>query len=583
MMPSIFKTTHYPIKTLVDDIKLGRVALPDIQRQFVWKTKQVRDLFDSIYKGFPTGYLLFWDNSTESNTKIIGIDDKISGFRSLIIDGQQRLTALYATIEGIPIIDKNYKEKKIVIAFNPVTENFEVSNPAIEKDVEYINDISELFKPDFFSFDFTNNYLEKLRNKREISKSETSKISKNISRLSSIVNYDFIILEISSDIDEETVSNIFVRVNSAGVVLKQSDFVMTLLSVFWEDGRRKIEKFCMETRRKPDSNEVSAFNHIIAADSSEILRSIVGYGFGRGLMRDVYSLLRGRNFETRVFEKELQNERISKLREYVINALDNTNWHYYLDLIQSSLGFKHKDLITSHTNFFYGYAFYLIGKLKFNLHYKELDKIIKKWFLFGAITRRYSGSSETVFNGDLAEVRNAKNGIEFVKRLEEIIYSTLTEDYWKITAPSNLQSSSARNPLLLIFTAAQIKNNVNVLFSDKKISDLFDPVVNPKKKKLERHHIFPKGYLKSIGIEERTMQNQVANFIYLEYKDNINISDKPPRDYFPEIKNSLNDEVECDYYNHAIPEDIENLNYDEFLAERRNLMANYIRKYFEKI
>jgi len=582
-MPAIFKTTSYPVKILINNIKYGKIALPDIQRPFVWKTKQVRDLFDSIYKGFPTGYLLFWSTSDETNTKVIGVDKKEDGYDSLIIDGQQRLTALYATMMGVPIIDEDYKKRKIIIAFNPVSEVFEVSNAAIEKNIEYISNISVLFKDDFGEFIFINEYIDNLRRNKNVSDEDASRIASNISKLVSIINYNFIILDISSEIDEETAATIFVRVNSGGVVLKQSDFVMTLLSVFWQDGRKNIEQFCKETRQKPDEGEISAFNHIVNADPGEILRSIVGYGFGRGRMRDVYSLLRGRNFETREFIKDLQIERIENLKQYAKEALNNNTWHDYVSLIHASLGFKSKELITSNTNFFYGYAFYLIGKLRYELDYRELEKIIKKWFLFGAITRRYSGSSETVFNGDLAEIRNIENGEEFVKTLENMINSNLTEDYWEITIPANFQSSSVRNPLLLIFTAAQIKNNINVLFSDKKISDLFDPVITPIKKRLERHHIFPKGYLKSIGIEDQTRQNQVANLIYLEYKDNIHISDKQPKDYFPEIINSLNNEIEYDFNSHAIPKEIEDLDYEDFLVKRRKLMAGYIKKYFEEI
>jgi len=582
-MPAIFKTTNYPVKILISNIKYGKIALPDIQRPFVWKTKQVRDLFDSIYKGFPTGYLLFWSITNEDNIKEIGVDKKEHGYDSLIIDGQQRLTALYATMLGMPVIDEDYKKRKIVIAFNPVTEVFEVSNDAIEKNIEYINDISSLFKDSFKEFTFINNYLSVLRESRNVSEEEASRIADNISRLVSIREYSFIILEISSEIDEEAAANIFVRVNSGGVVLKQSDFVMTLLSVFWPDGRKNIEKFCKETRNKPEEGEVSVYNHIVDASPDEILRSIVGYGFGRGRMRDVYSLLRGRNFETREFIKDLQIERIEKLKRYTQEALNNTTWHDYINIIQSSLGFKSKDLITSNTNFFYGYAFYLIGKYRYNMDYRELERIIKKWFLFGAITRRYSGSSETVFNGDLAEIRNVSSSEEFIKALENIINSNLTEDYWEITIPSNLQSSSARNPLLLIYTAAQIKNNVNVLFSYKKISDLFDPVLTPKKKRLEKHHISPKGYLNSIGIKDQTKQNQVANLVYLEYKDNIHISDKPPKDYFHEIIEDLGSGIEYSFKGHAIPEDIENLDYDDFLVKRRKLMADYIRIYFNEI
>lgn len=168
MSKTIFKTIQYPIQTLIDDIDHGKIALPDIQRPFVWNTTKVRDLFDSIYRGYPVGYLLFWENITDKNRKDIGIDTKESNAKNLIIDGQQRLTALFSTIKGIPIIDENYKEKRIKIAFNPLKEKFEVSNVATDKDVEYISDISILFKSDFSEYRFINEYIGKLKENQEI-------------------------------------------------------------------------------------------------------------------------------------------------------------------------------------------------------------------------------------------------------------------------------------------------------------------------------------------------------------------------------------------------------------------------------
>ena len=464
MGKTIFKTIQYPIQTLIDDIDHGKIALPDIQRPFVWNTTKVRDLFDSIYRGYPVGYLLFWENITDKNRKDIGIDTKESNAKNLIIDGQQRLTALFSTIKGIPIIDENYKEKRIKIAFNPLKEKFEVSNVATDKDVEYITDISILFKPDFSEYRFINEYLNRLKENQEVTSTTEEMVSENITHLRSILGYDFTILEIAENVDEETVANIFVRVNSKGVVLKQSDFVLTLLSVFWEEGRKEIEEFSMQsTNSNLKDLKFSSFNHLIDVKAGEILRAIVGYGFHRGRMSDVYSLLRGRDFETREYNEELKKKRFADLEEFVSNGLDNTTWHDYINLIQS-LGFKHKDLITSRTNFFYSYAFYLIGKYKYNIEFHKLDRIISRWFLMSALKSRYSGSSESVFESDLALVRNIKTGDEFISLLNERIDSEITNDFWEITMPTLLTSSYAKNPQWLIFVASQIRNNVELLF-----------------------------------------------------------------------------------------------------------------------
>lgn len=583
MGKTIFKTIQYPIQTLIDDIDHGKIALPDIQRPFVWNTTKVRDLFDSIYRGYPVGYLLFWENITDKNRKDIGIDTKESNAKNLIIDGQQRLTALFSTIKGIPIIDENYKEKRIKIAFNPLKEKFEVSNVATDKDVEYITDISILFKPDFSEYRFINEYLNRLKENQEVTSTTEEMVSENITHLRSILGYDFTILEIAENVDEETVANIFVRVNSKGVVLKQSDFVLTLLSVFWEEGRKEIEEFSMQsTNSNLKDLKFSSFNHLIDVKAGEILRAIVGYGFHRGRMSDVYSLLRGRDFETREYNEELKKKRFADLEEFVSNGLDNTTWHDYINLIQS-LGFKHKDLITSRTNFFYSYAFYLIGKYKYNIEFHKLDRIISRWFLMSALKSRYSGSSESVFESDLALVRNIKTGDEFISLLNERIDSEITNDFWEITMPTLLTSSYAKNPQWLIFVASQIRNNVELLFSPKKISDLFDPIITPKKSRLDKHHIFPKNYLKKIGIDSQTEQNQIANYVYLDYMTNIKISDDSPTDYFNDYEKFSNEDINMVLENHALPRNFYEMEYTDFLTERRKLMAEYIRKYFESI
>ena len=325
----------------------------------------------------------------------------------------------------------------------------------------------------------------------------------------------------------------------------------------------------------------SSFNHLIDVKAGEILRAIVGYGFHRGRMSDVYSLLRGRDFETREYNEELKKKRFADLEEFVSNGLDNTTWHDYINLIQS-LGFKHKDLITSRTNFFYSYAFYLIGKYKYNIEFHKLDRIISRWFLMSALNQD-TGSSESVFESDLALVRNIKTGDEFISLLNERIDSEITNDFWEITMPTLLTSSYAKNPQWLIFVASQIRNNVELLFSSKKISDLFDPIITPKKSRLDRHHIFPKNYLKKIGIDSQTEQNQIANYVYLDYMTNIKISDDSPTDYFNDYGKFSNEDINIVLENHALPENFYEMEYTDFLAERRKLMAEYIRKYFESI
>src|SRR5690606_11640528 len=118
---------------------MGEIGLPDLQRPFVWKNAKIRNLFDSMYRGFPIGYLLLWQNSfANDDVRSIGTDTKQKAPRLLIVDGQQRLTSLYAVVKGIPVIRENYNQEKIEISFNPLAETFEVADAAIRKDKSFI-------------------------------------------------------------------------------------------------------------------------------------------------------------------------------------------------------------------------------------------------------------------------------------------------------------------------------------------------------------------------------------------------------------------------------------------------------------
>ncbi len=138
----------------MESIAIGDIGLPDIQRPFVWDTTRVRDLFDSMYRGYPVGTFLFWENGFPGEHRTIGVDGKQKVPHLLIVDGQQRLTALYAVMKGVSIVDKDFRQRGLRIAFNPLSERFEVTNTAIERDPTWIPDISILWQPDFDQYAF---------------------------------------------------------------------------------------------------------------------------------------------------------------------------------------------------------------------------------------------------------------------------------------------------------------------------------------------------------------------------------------------------------------------------------------------
>lgn len=588
-MAQVFKTTDYTIGKLIDDINIGDIALPDIQRPFVWykKISKVRDLFDSIYRGYPIGYLLFWENANRSDYKNIGFEEKKRKIpRFLIIDGQQRLTALFAVMKNQEVLTPDYESKKIKIAFHPRDAIFKVGDAATDRDPEYIPDLSALWSGEG-DYAIISNFISQLKEKREITKGEEKIISANIQSLININEYPLTALEIAPDLEEEIVSDIFVRINSQGVNLTQADFILTLLSVYWEEGRKEIEQFCIDSRQTPKKEtRFSSFNHLIKPDPDDMLRVLVGFTFHRGKMKDVYSIIRGRDMETGVFSEDLRTQQFDKLKLNLPTVLDNTNWQSFLKILIGG-GYKDEELISSKNAVLYSYILFLLGKESFNTQNHELQRIVGRWFVMASLTGRYSSSPETAFEKDLNRIKEF-NLDGFIGGLEKIIDENLTNDFWNITLVGQMETSSARSPEANAFYAALNKLGSPVLFSRKLVGDLYDPSLKTKKKRLEKHHIFPRNYLISkYGFDnkkDKAKINQIANLTFLEFEDNIEISDDTPSKYFALLKNRFSEsELNEMLSQHAVPENFYQLEYDMFLEKRRKLMARIIKRAFDKI
>jgi hypothetical protein len=575
----------YDLSGLLHYIDIGDIALPDIQRPFVWSNAKVRDLFDSMYRGFPVGYFLFWENVSSGATKQIGVGNKQQHIaRLLIVDGQQRLTSLFAVFRGRKVLDEDYKERQIEVAFRPRDGKFEVADAAIRRDPEWIANISELWASRSSSRKLVNDFITKLGTKAPLTPEEEEAIAHNLDRLIDLQKYPFTALEIASSVDEEQVADIFVRINSEGVRLNQADFILTLMSVFWEEGRVALETFCRNARQAPSpGSPASPFNHFIQPDPDQLLRVAVAYGFERGRLKSVYQVLRGKDMETGLYSSERRDKQFAALQAAQLEVLNLTHWHQFLSSLIGA-GFRSGDTISSKNAMLYAYAFYLIGRKRFALAEHRLQRVIGRWFYAASLTGRYTSSPESVMDGDLNRLKEVKSADGFEEALETIMANELTNDFWTVTLPSNLDSSSARNPELFAYTAAQNRLSAPVLFSHKKISDLLDPTIRSKKKALERHHLYPRAWLESQGIEDLKRINQVANFALLEWPDNIDISDDAPSDYVPALRSRFSaDDWAIMHEHHALPEDWQTLSYDDFLVERRKRMAAIIRKGFEAL
>ncbi len=575
MSQTVFTKVDYDLGSLVKYVGLGEIGLPDIQRPFVWKNAKVRDLFDSMYKGYPVGYLLFWQNTVDHSSRTIGEETKQKPPRLVIVDGQQRLTSLYAVVRNIPVLRSSFEREYIRIAFNPIEEKFEVADAAILRDKAFLPNISVLWSKDTDLFEVVDDYLNGLYTSRDVSERDRRAIRKAISKLQGLTTFPFTALELAADIDEESVSDVFVRINSKGTPLKQSDFILTLMSVFWDEGRAALEDFCREAR-VPSKTEASPFNRYIEPAPDQLLRVAVGVAFKRARLKYVYSILRGKDLETEEFSEERRVEQFQLLRDAQERVLNLQYWHDFMNCIRLA-GFRSGKMISSQNNFLFSYILYLIGRTEYNVPEFELRQALARWFFMSSVTGRFTGSPESAMEFDLAKLRDIDTADGFLRMLGHVCEITLTSDFWNVSLPNDLATSSSRSPSLFAYQAALVLLDARALFSKTRISELIDPSIQANRSSVERHHLFPKSYLRQVGVTAIRDTNQIANYALVEWGDNTQISDRSPADYVSAMEERLtSEELEQMYHQHALPENWEQLEYRDFLEARRERIAQII-------
>ena len=591
MATELFKNIPSKVGDLVRDVRIGKIGLPDLQRPFVWKDNKIRELYDSMLKGYPIGYIMLWESPADYDEKKsgIGINGKIyTEPKELVIDGQQRLTALVASMYGVKVKDKNFVEREIKISFNPLTREFAVWTSAFERTPEWIPKVSDVFlaKENNTISAFRRKYIRAVneaRNKRAekaLTDAEEDLIENNINDLLNLSEYSLPTLEISYNAREEDVADIFVRVNSGGQSLTENNFIQTLISVYENETSDQMNLFC-EQSRIPASG--TSYNNIIAIEPSHLIRMAVGVGFRRARLRYAYMLLRGKNLETGKYSAEERQENLAKFKEALLKVMDLNNWHAFLNCIGEA-GYISKTQIASSNAVVFSYVLYLIAKYDYKLDAVRLKKTIAKWFFMGAITYFYTGSTESEVEKQFADLRNVHDAEQFIAYIERTITTRFTEDYFRLTLPNELNSAAAISPAWNGYIAAQVVLNTPMLFSATPVSKYFILGASGTKNAVDKHHIFPKNYLTQIGYMTDRERNQIANFTYLDYVTNIDISDAPPVEYVERYRNRMG---EAEYHktceDHALPPDFEKMEYIEFLKERRLRMAQIVQKAYKKL
>lgn len=594
-----FSLNQTPISTILAWVESGAIAIPEIQRPFVWMSWQVRDLMDSLYQGYPVGYIITWQNP---DVKLK--DGSTSQGKRILIDGQQRITALRAAISGLNVVDKKYKKRRIAISFNPLTEEFRTRTSSTERGKEWISDIAEVMVNGYDTLTFVDEYVA--RNPG----TTRQEINSRLNRLIQIKNKQIGEIQLSPSLDINIVNEIFVRINASGVNLSNADFAMSKIAVYEKDPGdemgmklRKFIDYFAHLSAAPDQFKDIAQNDNEFAKTdyfakiawlknetddlydptyNDIIRVVGLTQFARGKLGDVVSLLSGRNFETRQDEKEIADLSFQKLEKGLYQFTNENKFKQFVQNILRGSGYDEPNMLIARNAVNYAYAMYL-RLLDIGENHADANSLVRRLLAISLMTGRHSGSFETKFEQDIKRIQSAGDMAKFIATLEE---QELSDVFWNSTLVDEFNKPTTNNPFWHMFIAAQNKLLKQSFLSKNNIArDLATDDI---------HHIFPKNYLVKHGYD-KSKYNRIANFVHLRNDINISVSDLAPREYLGDILSGGNNhhsdivneaEMVNNFEDNAIPKILlqaEVDDYDEFLQQRQVLMAEMVREYYKTL
>ena len=516
------------VKELLFDIEKGKLALPDMQREFIWDNTQVRDLANSLYKNHPIGMILLWQTNPDDNIPTTAIDDtkkEISHYNELVIDGQQRLTSLLLIKKGV--IFKGSKERIISLLFNPFEEKFELETPPLKNNPEWFN-ITRVIKDGEFSV-VNREYL------KQIGWSE-DKIFKCLQKLSEAKNifigekYNIPVFTISSDIDYEEVADIFVKINSKGTRIRITELLLALLALkipgeFRNDFRDYIE-------------ELEEKGWVI--DASIVIRSLVAI-----------SVKQGRLAYFRTIAQSISKEDLSTNWDLTKKSLGEC-----FKILEENLGIRNSNILPSQ-NVLIPLTFYISQK---NDAFSERDtKEFILWFLLASFWGRYTDSPETRLDEDIKSIYENGNLTK--------LFHLLKGQVGRLLVDEERFAGKSKNSKLLLFIVAREKGAEDWWKGHKITTSDY-----------EEHHIIPRSLLKKENYEY-SLIDDASNIAFLTEKANRKISNTSPEEYLAKI-----DEAKLEKQFVPLDKNLWKIeNYEDFLQQRRKIIIEAINAYLKSL
>lgn len=598
-----YKITQYSVNSILADVQNDKIAIPQMQRPFVWKDKQVKDLIDSLYRGYPIGYLIVWQNSEVK----IRFGRQASG-KKILIDGQQRITALMSSVLGKEVLDDAYHTRKIQIAFHPFAEDeseqFEVWNEKMREDTRWIPDISVMFQRGFSYRQFEQNYIKE--NKAAGFDIDTRQLDQKITQLKNIVTNDVGVIELSFLIDIDIVTEIFLRINTQGKALTQEDFAMSKIAVFEDEKgdslRKTIDYFChlcyeptflrvlqdgeqqfvqsVYGQKIVWTGQVSQTYYV--PSYADLLKSVCLVEFGKGKIGELVHILSGKDGKKKTANMELAKKGFETLQEGVFAYVEEENFVSFLEAIKEC-GFASEKLLPSQATLNYLYAFYLKVRKVTSWDKTKTKAFFKRWFVMSLLTQRYQTTAETTIGKDMQQIEQ----VDPMELLEQIEKKQLSQKFFETTLKGKLKTTGTRSIHYSLYVASLVATNTKALYSkDKTVRQLIE-------EKNEKSVLFSKSYLQKNDAKGDV--NDIANFVFFDKEVKAQLKRKAPGEYMEmllsccENEQPIGDEILTkeeltkSIKEHAIPPTTFEMWPSQFALwceARRTLIAKKIEEYY---
>jgi hypothetical protein len=511
------------IQGLVQDIRDGKLLLPELQRGYVWKSSQVRALFDSLYQGYPSGQLLIWETDDLPYARTVSVDNvQAQQWQpQLLLDGQQRLTSLSAIMLGRELRVQD-NTRPIDIVFNIHTEQFAVAGPRQSGEIGWIS-LARLFT------------LDQIDILREINLSfsdpEASQILERLKRLENIRTYKYRV-NVLDKLSYEEVTDIFIRINSGGTVLSNADLALAQISSRWRGVTEAIDLYQQQVKKR----------YYLSIDTSSLLRTLSLFLTGQSSLSYFF---RGDRRKIGVAELQAGWKRVTR-------SMDQA-------LIFLSQNCRIERLWMLPTNYISVTLAGFFDRFGDSIDEKRI-RDLQRWVYMALVWSRYSNASETALDQDYTALGKEDPVASMIQSIED-------KSGRRQVSERELRDQRKNSPFMVM-------NYVLARYADAQ--DWFTGVSIGGSQTLEFHHIFPKAVLRNryqLRKHSRTV-DQVANLVFLSRRANLKIGSQSPGDYLSKLEANR---LRAQY----IPQDAALWTLDqfeEFALQRRQLLADGINK-----